>query len=229
MNSVASHQGASPVNDRQVELAGLEESIFLHRAGALKRIADAATEIKDQIEYHVTSSEASREAATKSFMKIAYKRHTTIGICVFSILALILVMAILSSMHFFSLPAGQIPAAVRYNAALFIAAFALYVLALPLGILCQELVNAFLGQRQCVEAFGRRGANVWGIGDKAMYVADKDNLQVIRIDALGSVKMKDLDIVLVSRFGDPSVSLECPVSERMPLEDILRDLKGRIA
>lgn len=228
MNSVASHQSDSPVNDRQVELAGLEESIFLHRAGALKRIADAATEIKDQIKYHVTSSEASREAATKSFMKIAYKRHTTIGICVAVILAVFAVLAMI--MHAFPPPADQMPATTHHAPTWFAAAVIAIVLAFPMGvILFQELVNAFLGQRQCVEAFGRRGANVWGIGDKAIYVADKDNLQVIRMDALGSVKMKDLDIVLVSRFGDPSVSLECPVSERMPLEDILRDLKGRIA
>lgn len=78
------------------------------------------------------------------------------------------------------------------------------------------------------KALLKSSAKVWALGDKAIYSASEDDVQVIRIDAIGSVALKGGDVLVRSRFGEPTVTLSGGDMKEDLLKDLVASLKSRI-
>jgi len=74
----------------------------------------------------------------------------------------------------------------------------------------------------------RNASRIWSLGDKAVYSITQEEVQVIRIDAIGSVSLKGDDIVIRSRFGEPTASLPGGDIEKHALKELVADIKSRI-
>lgn len=228
MNSTVAHQNGFDMRGKRVKLEGLEQSIFVQRSVALNLIDGEVKELGDHIAYHVTSSKASRQAAMLDHGEsiVAARKLATIsgGIAVASFAVMMIIQNFTQLIgNYFSSP----------HVGTFASDMAVSLLTTSLIMGCLGLVLAFLvvllSPELIVEATGKRGSDVWGIGDKAIYVVKNGAIQVVRLDAIGAVKMRGTDIVLHSRFGEPSVSLECPVSDAFSQSEIIADLSARIA
>lgn len=210
---------------REVKLAGLEEKIAATRANAMGLIAKAAHDLGDTISYHVVSSEASRPAAVSRYKDVTKDRRQYLESNLWLFLGTAGAGLLATIWNVIGSTEAVEPfktGSVMVIALLFIIAFS--TMADALRVYAMGLND----QKKCVKAFGERGSNVWGVGEKAIYAVEGETLQKIRIDAIGSVDMGGHDIVLSSRFGQSSVSLECPVCDTRSLDDILSDIRSRI-
>ena len=109
--------------------------------------------------------------------------------------------------------AGAFAAMVGYRLSMTIPMNDLDIILLGIAVVCcmagliDTVMHLFLrgdNQAMCVEAFGKRGSEVWDIGGKAIYAASVGRVQT-------------------------SVSLESPESETRPLAEILSGIRSRIA
>jgi hypothetical protein len=80
-----------------------------------------------------------------------------------------------------------------------------------------------------VELFGDKAAETWGVGSKAIYAVSNGNLQVVRLDAVGSVELQENGrLVVSSRFGDSSVSFWEARAGEMSAQEIAENIRRRI-
>lgn len=71
-------------------------------------------------------------------------------------------------------------------------------------------------------------SEIWALGEKAVYSVFKDEVQVIRIDAIGSVSFKADGILIRSRFGEPTATLSRRHTKLHILEEIVSNIRSRI-
>jgi hypothetical protein len=194
MTSTVAHQNGFDLRGKRVKLEGLEQSIFVQRSVALNLIDGEAKELGDRIAYHVTSSKASRQAATLDHREsiAAARKVATVsgGIVVASFMAMMIVQNFsqLIKNHFSS------PGVGTFASDMAVSLLTTSVIMGCLGLVFALLV-VLLSPELIVEATGKRGSDVWGIGDKAIYFVKNGAIQVVRLDAIGAVKMRGTDIL----------------------------------
>jgi hypothetical protein len=203
--------------------AKLEETIVCHRAAALALIKKAAADLGDTVACHVTSSDASRETATKLLHDHSSEKWDYVKGNIFLFAGAFFGGFLL---HMSGNPyikyTATAPWTILVGLCFIVAAATVIDTATRLYVWRND-------EAKFVEAFGKLGGNVWGIGTKAVYAVDDYIVQTIRIDAIGSADMIDDYIVIKSRFGQPTVSLKSPVSDLLSQDDILADIRARIA
>ena len=96
-------------------------------------------------------------------------------------------------------------------------------------IIAARLGDAMNSKARIRTSLLMNASRIWSIGDKAVYSTTHEEVQVIRIDAIGSVSLKGDGILIRSRFGEPTASLPGGGMEDHVLKELVADLKSRIA
>lgn len=186
MTSIAAN-GEAPARP-SVKLAGLEQEIAKHLTSSKALIGKAAGDLDDEVSCYVTSAEASRKAATERFLEAAAARRSYV-----------------KGNLMFVAAAGAFAAMVGYRLSMTIPMNDLDIILLGIAVVCciaglmDTVMHLFLrgdNQAMCVEALGKRGSEVWGIGGKAIYAASVGRVQTVRLDAIGSTVIEDGMIVI---------------------------------
>ncbi|NTF18013.1 hypothetical protein G6L37_06320 [Agrobacterium rubi] len=72
-------------------------------------------------------------------------------------------------------------------------------------------------------------AEICGFGDRAIYLFREGRIQVIRIDAIGSMVIEDRFLRIYSRFGDPSARIIVAEQDVSLMTTVIDRLRSRIA
>jgi hypothetical protein len=224
MNSIAGTMPDAPVRN---PLDGVEEEIDKRRRQSRDSIGKAASELGDEPEYYVSFGDLNQDFVMDFYKQVRAEDMATIK-KLLMLLAACGTALILDIFYVKSALGGD--AATRLTA--------LGIVLVPiLGLssfclLLASIFKSFFGwgsTADYISLFGDKAAAMWGVGSKAIYAVSNDELQVVRLDSVGSVELQeDGRLVVSSRFGDSSVSFWEARADRMTADEIAEDLRRRI-
>lgn len=210
----------------QNPLEGVEREMAERRGQSRDVIVKSAAVIGDEPDYYVSYGELNQAMATEFYEQTRAEHASTVRKLLAWLAAIggALVLGIL--FHNSAMGAEAISLAA-------IATLLVPLLGLAtMGLLVTVFLKSFLewgSPADYVKLFGEEAAMTWGVGSKAIYAMSGGELQVVRLDAIGSVELQDDGrLVVSSRFGDSSVSFRKARAGQMSAEEIAEDLRRRI-
>jgi hypothetical protein len=207
---------------------GVEAEMDKRRHESMELIRKASSELGDEAEYYVTYGDLNQQFAADFYQQSR-------GDDIASIKTYIMLLAasgtalILDALYVKSALGGD--AATHSFTGTAIMLIPVLCLA-SFGFLMAAILKTFLDRGRkadFVELFGDKAAETWGVGSKAIYAVSNGNLQVVRLDAVGSVELQENGrLVVSSRFGDSSVSFWEARAGEMSAQEIAENIRRRI-
>lgn len=189
------------------KLSGFEEAVAVARADAVASIKTASDQLDDVVGEYVTSNRATRFAAE------FFHKEGRSDLWFFATMGPIFLIVSVCAGLVLPLPLWPLTGGVAATIGLFFT--------------YEALVTVLLGEKRCVERAAAYAAQPWGIGNKAIYIAEKGKVRVVRMDSVGSIAIEDNKVVVSSRFGEPTVSFKYPMTDRS-LDEVVADIRKRI-
>ncbi|MNU27292.1 hypothetical protein D3C71_156780 [compost metagenome] len=227
MNAVA---GTIPgkSSGTQNPLEGIDQEMAKRRGESRDVIVKAAAELGDDPEYYVSYGQLDQVMATQFYEQSCAENSSTVRTLLMALAAgggaLLLDILYLRSTMGEPAPTGPVSA--------FPFVLVPFLALISFGLLLAAIFKAFLdwgSPADYVKLFADKAAVTWGVGSKAIYAMSGGKLQVVRLDAVGSVELQDDGkLVVSSRFGDSSVSFREARAGQMSAEEIAEDLRRRI-
>jgi hypothetical protein len=227
MNAIAETMPAAPLGTED-PLNGVEAEMNQRRRQSREQIEKAASELGDRPGYYISYGELTPEFAKQFYEQNRAEDTATIRrhLLLLAASGLALMLAILYVKSNFSTPSSASVAtafAIVLIPILGMAAFA---------FLLAAIFKSFFdwgSKADFIEMFGDKAARTWGVGSKAIYAVSNGDLQVIRLDAVGSVELLDDGrLVVSSRFGDSTVTFREARADGISPEELAEDLRRRI-
>lgn len=210
----------------------VEEKMGKSRRLSEARIHKAASELGDELEYFVNYGELDQKMATNFYEESRAKNMTEVRN---SLMHTVFAgsMFFLDVLYLKSAFPTDAPSDASFIVLTVLAAILLVILGFVIVFsLLDAAVKSSLewGRKEdCVKLFSDKAAETWGVGSKAIYAVSNDDLQVVHLDAVGTVEMQDDGrLVVSSRFGDSTVTLQEARADRMSTEEVVADLRLRI-
>ncbi|NTF18167.1 hypothetical protein G6L37_07090 [Agrobacterium rubi] len=213
-----------PSRLRAARIEGIVADMASAREGSLGALKAAATDIGDKLVHSFQESVVDADAANALWAKHMTDLRSTYA-RVWKILAFLTVALPLSSLlpyHMSEANGVRTP----FLAFLVVPGFAWFIVFILTMV---SLDDALDTKQRFRKRLLKSAASIWALGDKAVYSISVDDVQVIRIDAIGSVARKDDDVVIRSRFGEPTATLFAGFMEKSALDEIVSNLKSRIS
>jgi hypothetical protein len=227
MNAIAETLPGTPSGTGN-PLDGVEAEMDKRRRESMELIRKASSELGDEPEYYVTYGDLNPQFASDFYQQSQAED-------IASIKKYLLLMAasglavLLDALYVRSALSGDAATSSSTGTAIVL----IPVLAMiSFGFLLAAIFKTFFdwgSKADFVELFGDKAAETWGVGSKAIYAVSKGNLQVVRLDAVGSVELQeDGRLVVSSRFGDSSVSFREARAGKMSADEVAEDIRHRI-